>query len=402
MKCNYDFLFTALLVLTLPNPRSNLWTHGWTWRKIMDSPGLRKPQIWGKLGLIWRWDTRGFFQHFELIWLSATLIKILQIFSGDDCHWRLERGEHEVQWDGEGQEEEAEVCQQHHRLPAETQLWRSVTTQFYWLRNEQTRCVSAIFYSLFPSRPWPWLGVPGQERRFSPGQEELHLVGQGAQRGISQRAQRDASSTSSMIVVNQTPCRLSPPTSTCSQQPSVLERPRSTCKLHCLRLWTSNMHLDMKVTWFKALMFETESFSLAHPLMKLYFLVTSYKLISGAVTTSRFPQYILFCTRGRTWSSSTSSASLLRSYDVTEMYKYLDLVNVMGYDYHGATLYISKKMRVNDDQTTMGPKVGGMTGAECVAIVLELIYDVCVCCVQCTTHLHQRICCINILFQHAV
>ena len=41
------------------------------------------------------------------------------------------------------------------------------------------------------------------------------------------------------------------------------------------------------------------------------------------------------------------------------MYKYLDLVNVMGYDYHGATLYISKKMRVNDDQTTMGPEGGG-------------------------------------------
>ena len=65
------------------------------------------------------------------------------------------------------------------------------------------------------------------------------------------------------------------------------------------------------------------------------------------------------------------------------MYKYLDLVNVMGYDYHGAMLYISKKMRVNDDQTTMGPKVGGMTGAECVAIVLKLIYNVCV---QCTMH----------------
>ena len=73
-------LFTVLLVLTLPNRQSNLWTHGWTWRKIMDSPGLRKPQIWGKLGLIWRWDTRGFFQHFELIWLSATLIKILLYF----------------------------------------------------------------------------------------------------------------------------------------------------------------------------------------------------------------------------------------------------------------------------------------------------------------------------------
>ena len=65
------------------------------------------------------------------------------------------------------------------------------------------------------------------------------------------------------------------------------------------------------------------------------------------------------------------------------MYKYLDLVNVMGYDYHGAMLYISKKMRVNDDQTTMGPKVGGMTGAEFVAIVLRLIYNVCV---QCTMY----------------
>ena len=40
-------------------------------------------------------------------------------------------------------------------------------------------------------------------------------------------------------------------------------------------------------------------------------------------------------------------------------------------------------MLVNDDQTTMGPKVGGMTGAECVAIVLKLIYNVCV---QCTMH----------------
>ena len=84
------------------------------------------------------------------------------------------------------------------------------------------------------------------------------------------------------------------------------------------------------------------------------------------------------------------------------MYKYLDLVNVMGYDYHGATLYISKKMRVNDDQTTMGPKVGGMTGAECVAIVLKLIYDVCVYSVQCTAHLHHRICCINLILQHAL
>ena len=148
-----------------------------------------------------------------------------------------------------------------------------------------------------------------------------------------------------MIVVNQTPCRLSPPTSTCSQQPSVLERPRSTCKFHSLRLSTLSLHLDMKVTWFEALMFETESFSLAHPLMKLYFLVTSYKLISGAVTTSRFPQYILLCTRGCTRSSSTSSASFLRSYDVTEMYKYLDLVNVMGYDYHGDLLVLDDKRK---------------------------------------------------------
>ena len=40
-------------------------------------------------------------------------------------------------------------------------------------------------------------------------------------------------------------------------------------------------------------------------------------------------------------------------------------------------------MRVNDDQTTMGPEVGGMTGAECVTIVLKLVYNVCV---QCTLY----------------
>ena len=61
-------------------------------------------------------------------WLDATVKSGLfgiprnLVLSGHDCHWGVERGEHEVQRDGKGQEEKAKVCQQHPRLSSEAQL----------------------------------------------------------------------------------------------------------------------------------------------------------------------------------------------------------------------------------------------------------------------------------------
>ena len=54
-QISWKFPFEALLGLTLPNLRSNLWTPGWTWRKTTGWPGSEKPPIWGRLGLTWRW-----------------------------------------------------------------------------------------------------------------------------------------------------------------------------------------------------------------------------------------------------------------------------------------------------------------------------------------------------------